>query len=349
MQSQVANAIQQFEKFPETRYMGSKRRIAPWLRETLAPLRPRHALDAFSGSACVSYLLKSEGFQVTSNDFLSFAFHTARATVQNSATVLSAEDITRLTTRHRKGSTFIGDTFRGLYFSEENTAFLDDLSSNISELSSPLKRSLALAAASRACMKGRPRGIFTFVGKKSWDGRRDLRLSLKDLFLEAAHQLNTAVFSNGQRNWARNADIFDLDPEPFDLVYLDPPYIGPHSDADYTRRYHFVEGFCRSWKGVSIDPATVTKKFKSYPTAFSSPRNAREAFERLFDHFRRQTIVLSYSSNGTPSRKELVQMLREIKSHVVVHEASLTYSHGTHRHKVGTNNNRVVEYLFIAS
>lgn len=346
--TQIDAALQQFAAFPDTRYMGSKRRVIAWLNEALSGVRITRALDAFSGSACVSYLLKSRGYSVTTNDFLHLAYHTAHATVQNSATRLSPSDIGFLLATPRQRSTFIRDTYGGLYFEPDDCTFLDNLRSRIAELPSPLKRSLALTAATRSCMKRRPRGIFTFVGRKGFDGRKDLTLSLRDHFVRAVSEINSAVFSNGNSNRACLSDIFDLDPTNHDTVYLDPPYLVPHSDADYTRRYHFVEGFCRAWKGIDIDHNTVTKKFKSYPTAFSSHRNAVDSFDRLFSHFRNQQIILSYSSNSTPSKVELVALLKRYKARVTVLASKLTYSHGTHAHRVGSNRNRVSEYLFIA-
>src|SRR5579863_10711205 len=69
--------------FPRLRYMGSKYRLIPHLAEVFTELGGRTALDAFSGSGVVSYLLKALGYQVTSNDFLAFPAAIARATVVN--------------------------------------------------------------------------------------------------------------------------------------------------------------------------------------------------------------------------------------------------------------------------
>ena len=55
-----------------------------------------------------------------------------------------------------------------------------------------------------------------------------------------------------------------------DLVYIDPPYFSPLSDNEYVRRYHFVEGLSRNWKGIQFQEDTKTKKFKSYPSQFTN-------------------------------------------------------------------------------
>ncbi len=334
--------------FPETKYMGSKRRLLPFILKHFAGLKFNSVLDAFSGSGCVGYALKQTGAQVFANDFLHFCFHIARATIENNSTLLEEQDIQNLLKPARSAGTFVRDTYKDLFFDESDCEFLDHLWSNIERLDSPLKKSLALAAACRACMKKRPRGLFTFTGRKGWDSRLDLKLSMRDQFVAAVTAFNKAVFSNGQENRAFNEDVFEIPQGIADVVYIDTPYISPYSDCDYTRRYHFVEGFCRYWKGVEIIPDTTTKKFRSYETAFATHAGARAAFQRLFYHFRRSILVVSYSSHCLPTKSEIIDLLKQEKKSVVVHEASHRYHSGNHAHRVGKNNSHATEYLFVA-
>jgi DNA adenine methylase len=335
-------------RFPDTKYMGSKQSLLPFILEHLAKFRITRALDAFSGSGCVAYALKEKGIEVHANDFLQFASHIARASVQNNSVLLLDSDLSMLLEPNRSAGTFIQETFGKLYFDTQDNLFLDNLWANIQELKSPTKRSLALTAACRAAMKKRPRGIFTFTGRKGWDGRLDLRLTMKEQFLDAVGKFNNAVFSNGQRNQVFCGDVFDVDPSGYDCVYIDTPYISPYSDCDYTRRYHFVEGFCTYWKNAEIATHTITKKIRSYPTDFGVKSKAIDAFSRLFHHFRNSVLAVSYSSNGIPSKEQMLKLLRAVKKSVQVHEISHRYSHGNHNHKIGDNNNEVREYLFIA-
>ncbi|MBI5724886.1 MAG: DNA adenine methylase [Planctomycetes bacterium] len=334
--------------FPDTKYMGSKQAILPFIISHIRPLSFSSAMDAFSGSGCVAYAMKRLGKRVTANDFHRFAYHIAKTTVENNSITLSANILAMLLRRNPKSKTFVKDTFTGLYFKEEDCDFIDNTYANIRDLTNETHQSLALAALCRACMKKRPRGIFTFVGNKGRDGRRDLKISLKQQFLEAIPLFNQAVFSNHQRNKATCSDVFDLSPKGVDLVYIDPPYMSPHSDCDYTRRYHFIEGLCSYWKGLILQAHTVTKKIHSYPTAFKNTRTACDAFSRLFDHFKNCILVVSYGSNGIPGREEMVRLLRQFKKQVRVYETTHKYCFGNHHHKVGQNNNDVSEYLFIA-
>jgi DNA adenine methylase len=335
-------------EFPATKYMGSKSRLLPFICGQLDKIPFESVLDAFSGSGCVSYALKERGKAVISNDFLSFCYYTAKATVENGVTLLSSTDVDFLTKKNRRAKDFITKTYSGLFFGEADCEFLDNLRANIGQLQDGDKIALALAAASRACMKKRPRGLFTFTGRKGWDGRKDLKLTMREQFLAAVDVFNKSVFDNHQENKAFNCDVFALDAPPVDLVYIDTPYVSPFSDCDYTRRYHFVEGFCRNWEGVEIMLNTKTKKFRSFETAFSTKSTAENSFQRLFSKFKDSVLAVSYSSNCIPDKKTMVGLLKEVKKDVRVFSAQHTYSHGNHQHKVGDNNNEVAEYLFIA-
>lgn len=337
----------QLAQFPSSRYMGSKHAILDFLHEVLGDLEFQTALDAFSGSGAVSYLLKTMGKSVTSNDFLRFCYHTANACVANSTERLSPEEVDELLKADPAAPDFIARTFAGLYFTDAENRLLDNLVTHILQMTSPQKQSLALAALARACLRRRPRGLFTYTGLRYNDGRRDLQISLEQHFREAVDCFNDAVFDNGQPHAAYNTDIFALPTEQhFDLVYLDPPYVSPHSDNDYARRYHFVEGLMCYWQDLPILEHTRTKKFRRPPSRFDSKQTIHGAFDDLFQRFQDSIIVVSYSSNGIPSREELYELLSRYKQ-VTVHERDHRYSFGTHAHKVGDNQNMVKEYLFV--
>lgn len=331
--------------FPSTRYMGSKARLLPWIWESVAGLPFASVLDAFSGSGCVAHMFKCRGKRVLANDLLEFVWHIARATVENGRRRLTDEEMARLVTPHPAAGSFIRDTFDGLYFGAEDTAFLDHAWARIGELEDGYARSLALAALCRACLKRRPRGLFTYVGERYDDGRRDLGLALADHFREAMAAYNAAIFDNGQANRALHGDIFELETGPVDLVYLDPPYLSARSDNEYHRRYHFLEGLVCGWSGEPIDYGTKTRKTRRRPSPFDRRTTAVGAFGRLFEKYRASILVLSYASGGEPAQAELVRLMRQVKRTVHVVERPHVYSFGSQH--AGNANNRVTEYLLV--
>jgi len=337
---------EQVAALPETRYMGSKFKLLPFIYKVLKGLTFTRALDAFSGTSSVGYLMKAMGKKVVANDHLQFCYHIANAVVANGRWRLTCAQLEMLLEHNRRAKRFISRKFKDLYYSDEDNRFLDNLVANLELLPNRFLRSLALAAACRACVKRRPRGVFTYVGQRYDDGRRDLLLSLKEHFMLAATALNEAVFNNGQGCDAAYGDVFDARVD-FDLVYIDTPYVSPHSDNEYTRRYHFLEGLVRYWRGIQIQEHTETKKFGPPPTPFRSRTEVYDGFDRLFHKFADSILVVSYSSNGIPTRDELRSLLKRYKARVEIFTTQHAYSFGTHKDKPRNRTNRVEEYLFV--
>jgi len=332
--------------YPQLRFMGSKFRLLPWIYIVLRDLPFHAALDAFSGSGCVGYLMKSMGKQATANDFLRFSFVVAQATIANSEVRLREDTVQKLVEGPGADKHFIEKTFRGIFFTPADLRFLDRVWWNIQTLGSAEERAIALAALIRSCVKRQPRGVFTVAGDPTRykDGRRDLRLSLQAHFIEQVGIFNQAVFNNGQRNRALNKDVFELDPTGYDLVYMDPPYVPRADDNCYVKRYHFLEGLISYWRDVEILPETRVKKIRKPYTPFSYRRDAEEAFDRLFARFSRSILVLSYSSNGYPDLPILVRLMRRYKREVEVHRRPHQYFFGTHER---VQRDRVEEYLIV--
>ena len=334
-------------KFPTTRFMGSKSKLLSEIWGIASQFEYEDVVDLFSGSGVVSYMFKAHGKSVLSNDYMSMAATFTKAMVENSAVTMSKEEAVSLVDGSFQSDGFVADTFAGLYFSDEDNQLIDSLRAGISTIRNPHKRAIAMAALIRTCLKKRPRGIFTYVGQRYDDGRRDLAMSFRQQFLDAVEVINAAVFDNGRINKSRSGDAMTVKPVRDALVYIDPPYYSPLSDNEYVRRYHFVEGLARNWQGVEMQHHTLTKKFKSYPTPFSSRKGAADAFDALFKRFRNNILLVSYSSNSQPTMDEMTSILARHKRHVEVVPVDYKYSFGNQGHKVGDNNNTVQEYLFV--
>ncbi|MEC2073997.1 Dam family site-specific DNA-(adenine-N6)-methyltransferase [Alkalihalophilus marmarensis] len=336
----------QMNKYPSTRFMGSKQNLLEHIWGIASQFEFESVLDLFSGSGVVSYMFKTQKKQVFSNDYMAFTSLFTKAMVENNSVTLNEEDIKRLCVTSTSIDSFVSETFRDLYFVDEDNYFIDTVRSNIPKLKNEYKRALAVSALVRACLKKRPRGIFTYTGQRYNDGRRDLTLTLKEQFLEAIDQINGSVFDNGKLNKSRHGDAMDSRVKA-DLVYIDPPYYSPLSDNEYVRRYHFVEGIARDWKGVEMQWHTKTKKFKNYPTPFNSRKGADAAFDLLFKKHKDSTIIVSYSSNSFPTKDEMLALMSKYKKEVDVVSIDHRYSFGNQNHKVGSNKNQVQEYLFV--
>lgn len=336
----------QATKYPSTRYMGAKTKILPYIRDIIRKFECDTVLDLFSGSGVVSYMLKAEGKEVWTNDYMALGSTLTKAMVENNGVTLNLDKAKKLMKPNPLNDNFVQNTFEGLYFTNEENILIDNIRCNIKQLKNPYERAIAKSAIIRACFKKRPRGIFTYVGERYDDGRKDIKTDLSEHFLNAVTEINQAVFDNGAKSKSFRLDAMNFKKKP-DLVYMDPPYYSPLSDNEYVRRYHFVEGIACDWQDVEIQWHTKTRKIKNYPTPFSSRLGTHDAFNKLFSHFKDSILIVSYSSNSQPTLDEMVSLISKHKQKVEIVTIDHTYSIGNQGAKVEVNKNKVQEYLFI--
>lgn len=336
----------QVSLYPPTRFMGSKRKLLGEIWNVASRFEFDTAVDLFSGSGIVGYMFKAHGKTVISNDYMAMSATFTKAMVENNTVTLPIEEAEKLLIQQGNIDHFVSNTFKYLYYTDDENELIDILRANISAMDDQYKRAIAMTALIRACTKKRPRGIFTYTGHRYDDGRKDLQKTLSQQFLEAVEAVNNAVFDNHKNNKSINGDAMVLSVSTPDLVYIDPPYYSPLSDNEYVRRYHFIEGLARNWKGVEIQEHTKTKKFKSYPTPFSTKNGAADAFDKLFCKFSDSILIVSYSSNSQPTQEEMVALMKKYKAHVEVVPIDYKYSFGNQA-DAKTHRNSVQEYLFV--
>lgn len=337
---------EQVYSYPPTRFMGSKRKLLSEIWSVASQFDVNTVVDLFSGSGIVGYMFKAQGKSVISNDYMAMSATFTKAMVENNTVTLPIEEARKLLSVHKESDHFVSTKFHGLYYTDEENDLIDTLRTNIASIRDPYKHAIAMAALIRACTKKRPRGIFTYTGHRYDDGRKDLQKSLAEQFLDAVEAVNNAVFDNCKENRSKHGDAMDLRVDQADLVYIDPPYYSPLSDNEYVRRYHFVEGLARDWKGVQIQEHTQTKKFKSYPTPFSTRKGAADAFDKLFKKFASSILLVSYSSNSLPTQDEMLSIMAKYKQHVEVIPIDYKYSFGN-QNDAKTHRNTVQEFLFV--
>ena len=315
--------------FPTTRYQGSKAKLVDWIWTQLASLDFETCLDAFGGTGVIAHRLKKEGKTVAYNDVLRFNYYLARGLIENSHVRLDEDEVEQLLIRNPNVQypTFVYDTFRDIYFTDEENKWIDQTITNIRRLADPYKFSLAFYALCQACIIKRPYNLFhrknlyvrfakverSFGNKASWDR------PFPEWFRTFAVEANRAVFGNGKPNRALNFDAMQV-PGSYDLVYIDTPYIPAHSTPiDYRDFYHFLEGLSdyEEWP-KQIDWQSKHLRLVPAPTEWSIRKHVHGAFDRLFHKYRDSKLAVSYRSDGVPSEQELVKLMRQYKQTVEV-------------------------------
>ena len=328
VQSELSLEVQRESVFPSTRFQGSKAKLVDWIWDSIGDLDFDTALDAFGGTGAVSHILKRKGKEVTYNDSLRFNYFIGLALIENSKEVLSEEEVEWLLERH-KGidyPTTIQKLFHGIYYTDEENAWLDQVMTNIWYMTNPYKQALAYFALFQACIIKRPFNLFhrknlyirftdvkrSFGNKVTWDKPFD------QWFRHFVLEANRAIFDNGRENKALNLDPLQI-PGSFDLVYIDTPYISSKGvGVDYLHFYHFLEGLTMYDQWPSrIDYGKKHRPLKATSSEWVDKHRIHDAFTRLFDRYKNSILVVSYRDNGIPSEQELFDLLSQHKQKVI--------------------------------
>lgn len=154
------NALRQIRKLPLP-YTGNKKKLVHQLHDVLIKydVQFHSVLDAFSGSATVSYLFKLMGKRVLSNDLLTSSYLNTVAFVENPGVKLTEEDRKFLLYNNNpnKGN-FVEQNYLGVQFRKpgqtcrfnkftlKECQHLDNFRANIDELCNVYAQSIGLAA-----------------------------------------------------------------------------------------------------------------------------------------------------------------------------------------------------------
>jgi len=319
-------------KFPTTRYQGSKQKFVSWIWECIKDIPFHTALDAFGGTGCVAYKLKQEEKQVTYNDILPFNYIIGKALIENQDTVLEDWELETLLKPQPNVAYphFIEETFKSIYFTDEENCWLDIVSTNIRKMLNPYKQAIAYFALFQSSIIKRPYNLFhrknlyvrlqdverSFGNKKTWDTPFEVH------FRKFVNEANNAVFNSGEKCKACNLDVFDIT-STYDLVYIDTPYLNESGiGVDYADFYHFLTGLVNyeRW-GELIDYRSKHLRLKRGDSVWNDANHIKDAFVRLFRQFQHSVLVISYRSNGVPTVDELIEMLENDGRKVKVYKS----------------------------
>jgi len=312
------------------RYLGNKTRLLGFIRRVLSArgIPPGSAVDPFSGTASVARALKRWGYSVTAGDIMQYAYVLARARVgiscppdfRHLADQLKLRQphldgvlhyLGRLPGRpgfmheHYSPAGTAGALAGRMYFTPENAARIDAVRLALHEwhgagLLDLDGHDLLLAALIEAADRvANTTGVYAaFV--KSWQPNALRPLSLRPPGWQA-----------GPAGCARRADALTLvrERQPFELLYLDPPY----NNRQYAGYYHIPEVIALGWfdgplplRGKTGLIADAEKR-----SDWSSSRKCEGALEALVATARCRHIVMSYNAEGLIPERTIERVLKE--------------------------------------
>ena len=312
------------------KYAGSKRRLLPHILQLVNRVKPRIILDGFSGTTRVSQALAQSGYRVVANDVSDWSkiFGTCYLLNTHSAEhyrglveyLNSLEGRDGWFTEHYGGDPNHGnsagvDSLKKPW-QKHNTRKLDAVREEIEKLSldsiekSVLLTSLILALDQVDSTMGHFASYLS-----DWSPR-----SYKKLQLEVPRLVHrTEEHSVYQR------DIFDLlHHTDVDLAYYDPPYGSnnekmPPSRVRYAAYYHVWTSIClfdkpavfgKAKRRIDTSDNVASSVFEEFRRSDSGRFVVLDAIERLIRETHAKHIILSYSSGGRATARELNDVIR---------------------------------------
>jgi adenine-specific DNA methylase len=338
-------------------YLGGKRRLLPWIFQTLAKAVPSSEwnqltfLDAFVGGGSVSLYTKLQGFrQLLCNDWSDRSQIIIQALLENQQVCLTREDALLLTRELPNEALpgFIQQHYSPSVFSSRHAEALDRLSANVEAIQSPTKRALAQLLIWHllrdfVCI-GTSIGSSNRPYAETLDGLRDWQELNSKRFLDDSFPrlLQPTWHSLEKRRQAINKGIFtgspvqrfQMDAVAFvaqaqgDVLYLDPPYPG-----------------CVSYESSHrVLDSVLTRQFNESDTSVSPFTKGTGALDALLENARHIPIWLLSYGNHQVSLDELAALVQRHDPARKVVASARSFKHMPH---VSRNTN-IQELLVLA-
>ena len=313
-----------FDKFPKTRYQGSKRRLVAELANVFSNFEPTTAIDLYSGTATVALLLRTMGWRVTANDFLAFNNATARLLLGAPVKGLTQQKIRSdlkflLHEGELTKQPLVSEHFSGIYFHDEENLEIDRFCQNLGEFS-PEVQNLYIYSVGQSLLMKRPYNLFhranlnmrtrsvarSFGNVKTWNTPT----------LEHATKIATSILgiphleqlAHGFVTQQNTLDLTTL-PDLVDLVYLDPPYLNAAgAGVDYCSFYHFLDGLCDYDKFAAFNERYPHRPIVANQSAWMTEGGGLSELTRILRKWPRSAIVLSYRSDGRPTYEDIAKV-----------------------------------------
>lgn len=312
------------------KYVGSKRKLIPYILEMANQVKAETVLDGFSGTTRVSQAFAQQGYKVVCNDISAWSEVFGVCYLSNNGQkrdyqellqhLNSLSPIDGWFTEHYGGWANGGCSVQenGLKkpWQIHNTRKLDAIREEIERLDlNKTDKSVALTSLILALDQ-----VDNCLGHyvsylKNWSPR-----SYKNLTLKIPRLFNTL-----QEHKVRRADIFDaISDVEVDIAYFDPPYGSnnekmPASRVRYGSYYHLWSSVClydkpflfgKSNRRQDTSDEIAASVFEDFRKDKNNNYVAVRAIENLIQKTKAKWIILSYSSGGRATAEELNNVIQ---------------------------------------
>ena len=346
------------------KYAGSKLKIIPYIVSLLSELKDvKTVLDGFSGTTRVSQAFAQLGYNTTASDISLWSNVVAHCFLKSSKKdSFYQEIINHLNTLTGYDGWYTehygSDLFQAKRpFQAKNTRKLDVIRDEIENLNlewtdkSVLLTSLIFALDKVDSTLGH---YVSYLSK--WSQR-----SNNDLFLELPKRFST----NQTHHHVIIGDIFQtVSNNKYDFVYFDPPYGSnnekmPPSRLRYASYYHIWTSiikhdkpkiFGKANRREDTRDAVAASIFEEFRKNKDGSFIAMQALDKLIQETNAKYILLSYSSGGRATKKQLTDII--YKSGKMIKSIEINYKKNVMGGMRWTNDwinsdGKYLEYLFL--
>lgn len=338
-------------------YIGSKKKILDWIFKKITnnfkDVSTSVFLDGCAGTGIVSYEASNRGFDVISNDLLSFSNVVVDGMVNVSKkdyeiSLSFMDDINNIDGIDGYFFKNLSESAGRLFFTNENAKKIDAIRCFIDKIENKSIQNYLLYCAIESISDiSNTMGVYEAFKKEFKPS------SLKDIVIKPRVCNNRCNALTYNMNILDLIDIINKEGKHIDVLYLDPPY----NFREYGPNYHIYETFVKNdnpeikiKKGGIPSIAGLRANWKSESgSAFTSKRSAKDIFVDILKKTHAQKVYISYNSDGLINIDSLQDLLlsntgvEELTIHTIPNKR---YKSDSSRNN---NNNLLKEYLIEAT
>lgn len=323
-------------------YLGNKRKLLTFINDTIVDIKHKlkkkkiTSFDGFSGSGCVSRLLKYHSTELYSND-LELYCKVINETYLSNPTKKDIQNINKYIDEFNnieekeyiKGN--ISDFYspkddkniqegERVFYTNQNAQIIDTIRKKINNIPKKYQNYILSQLLIKSSIHVNTSGVFRgfhkklnnighFGGEKETDIKRITEKIIidKPIFSTEKIKCNSKVFQKDI-----NELIKDTNKLPdVDITYYDPPY----NQHPYASNYFMLNVIAEN---EEITNNTKMSKVSGIvegwnKSNYNYKKSAKKSFEELIENTRSKFIIISYNNEGIITEKEFIEVLSKYK------------------------------------
>ena len=338
------------------KYIGNKTRLLDFICESMqAENIPFNGTfcDIFGGTGSVGRFFKEHGFEIISNDFMTYSYIVQYVKVKlnempnfTNLGLGPAKEVLKYLNNLEPQKGFIFENFApsGIfhrqYFSDINAQRIDSVREQIENW----KNSSLISKDEYFVLLSSLIDAADFVANISGTYGAYLKI-WRSMALKPLTLLEPQIFNNNKNNSIYQTDANELIKKiNCDVLYIDPPY----NERQYAPNFHVLESLA-VWDKPMLNGKTGQRDYSTKKSLYCQKSNAISAFKALIENAKAKYIVVSYNNEGIIPKDNMIRILEnkgEVKEYTTDYRRFRTERDNDHRQYKNCDD-KVIEHLYI--